>query len=86
MVEKLLNRVLTRRVRVRILAIELLNASQALHFRQPLKTSDFLEDFLKSYRAEVPFIEKDEILHVTIKKSIAFIENLSIDETVLFGK
>ena len=69
----------------RVLAIELLNASQALHFRQPLKTSEFLENFLKSYRAEVPFIEKDEILHLTIKKSIAFIENMEVDEVELFG-
>ncbi len=69
----------------RVLAIELLNASQALHFRQPLKTSVFLENFLKSYRAEVPFIEKDEILHVTIKKSIGFLENMEVDEVELFG-
>ena len=32
-----------------ILAIELLNASQALHFRIPLKSSPFLETFLKIY-------------------------------------
>jgi histidine ammonia-lyase len=37
----------------RILAIELMNASQALEFRRPLKSSEFLEMFVKSYREEV---------------------------------
>ncbi len=36
----------------RILAIELLNGSQALEFRRPLKSSDFIESFVKSYREE----------------------------------
>jgi histidine ammonia-lyase len=70
----------------RILAIELLNASQALYFRKPLKTSPFLEHMLKSYRSEIPFIEKDEILHNTIQKSIAFVRTLEIDAKELFRK
>jgi len=68
----------------RVLAIELLNASQALFFRNPLKSSPFLESFLKAFRKEIPFIEKDEILHLKIKKSIDFIQNLQVDETTLF--
>jgi histidine ammonia-lyase len=68
----------------RVLAIEFLNASQALHFRKPLKTSPFLESVLTSYRSEIPFIEKDEILHEAIAKSILFIENLEVDATELF--
>lgn len=63
----------------RILAIELLNASQALAFRTPLKSSDFLEMFLKAYRDEVPFIKEDEVLHFAIKESITFLQNLTID-------
>jgi len=41
----------------RILAIELFNAAQAFHFRRPLKTSPFLENFYESYRKKVDFIE-----------------------------
>ncbi len=62
-----------------VLAVELLNASQALHFRKPLKTSAFLEQFLTAYRAEIPFIEKDEILHDAMFKSLSFIQNLTVD-------
>ena len=67
-----------------ILAIELLNASQALYFRLPLKPSPFLESFLQSYRSEVPFIENDIVLSTEIKKTISFIENLAIDTNELF--
>lgn len=62
-----------------VLAIELLNASQALMYRRPLKTSEFLEQFLTAYRSEVPFIEKDEILHDVMQKSLHFIQNLEVD-------
>jgi histidine ammonia-lyase len=67
-----------------ILAIELLNASQALHFRIPLKSSPFLETFLKIYREEVPFIENDTVLSLEINKCIEFIKNLAIDTEELF--
>ena len=40
----------------RILAIELMNASQAIEFRRPLQSSDFIEMFLKSFRATVPLV------------------------------
>lgn len=66
----------------RILAIELMNASQAIEFRRPLKTSDFLEMFLKSYREEVPLVEEDRILHYDIENTIAFLQNLQLDESV----
>lgn len=68
----------------RVLAIELFNASQALQFRAPLKSSEFLESFLQAYREEVPFVEEDQILHDDIQASIAFIENLAIDDEELF--
>jgi histidine ammonia-lyase len=66
----------------RILAIELMNASQALEFRRPLKSSEFLETFVKSYREEVPLVTEDRILHYDIENTIAFLHNLQIDETV----
>src|SRR5574343_1479968 len=63
----------------RILAIELLNASQALEFRRPLKSSEFIESFVKSYREEVPFVSEDRILHYDIEKSISFLNSFQID-------
>lgn len=66
----------------RILAIELMNASQAIHFRAPLKSSDFIEMFLKSYREEVPLVSEDRILHYDIEKTISFLKSFQIDESV----
>lgn len=63
----------------RILAIELMNASQAIEYRKPLKTSDFLQQFIKSYREEVPLVKEDRILHYDIEKSVAFLNSFMID-------
>jgi histidine ammonia-lyase len=63
----------------RILAIELLNASQALEFRRPLKSSEFIERFVQSYREEVSFVSEDRILHYDIEKSVAFLNSFQID-------
>ncbi len=63
----------------RILAIELFNASQAIEFRRPLKSSDFIESFLKSYREEVAIVTEDRIMHYDIEKSIAFLNSFQID-------
>jgi histidine ammonia-lyase len=63
----------------RILAIELFNASQAIEFRRPLLSSDFIESFLKSYREEVAIVTEDRIMHYDIEKSIAFLNSFQID-------
>jgi histidine ammonia-lyase len=63
----------------RILAIELLNGSQALEFRRPLQSSEFIESFVKSYREEVSFVSEDRILHYDIEKSIIFLNSFQID-------
>ncbi|WP_353085360.1 histidine ammonia-lyase [Flavobacterium sp.] len=63
----------------RILAIELMNASQAIEFRRPLNSSDFIEMFLKSYREEVPFVKEDRILHYDIEKSITFLNSFLVN-------
>jgi histidine ammonia-lyase len=68
----------------RIIAIELMNASQAIQFRRPLKTSPFLEDFLTKYIKKVPFIEVDEVLHDDIEASIKFLQDYHIDIEELF--
>ena len=63
----------------RILAIELLNGSQALEFRRPLKSSEFIESFVKSYREDVPFVSEDRILHYDIEKSVSFLNSFQIE-------
>ena len=63
----------------RILAIELFNASQAIEFRRPLQSSDFIESFLKSSREEVAIVTEDRIMHYDIEKSIAFLNSFQID-------
>jgi histidine ammonia-lyase len=68
-----------------ILAIELMNAAQALEFRKPMKTSPFLESLLKMYRTEVCFVEEDTILHEDIAATIDFIKTLVIDKEELFS-
>lgn len=67
----------------RILSIELMTASQALSFRTS-KSSDFIENLMKTYRQDVPIIEKDEILHNQMKMSLDFLQNLSIEEDILY--
>lgn len=64
----------------RILAIELFNAAQALEFRRPLKSSDFIEMFVKAYREEVSFVSEDRILHYDIEKSIHFLKSFQVEE------
>ena len=65
-----------------ILAIELFNASQALFFRK-LKTSPFLESFLKSFRQDVAFVENDIELSPQINKTKLFLQNFNLDTEIL---
>ncbi len=62
----------------RILAIELMNAAQALEFRRPLKSSPILENFVAEYRKHVSFVENDKIMQPEIAKSVLFIENVEL--------
>ncbi len=68
-----------------ILAIELMNASQALFFREPVRSSPFLQSFVDSYRKEIPFIEDDKVMHDEIVKSENFIRFLNIESDELFA-
>jgi histidine ammonia-lyase len=67
----------------RILAIELMNASQAIEYRRPLQSSDFIEMFLKSYREEVPLVKEDRILHYDIEKTVSFLNSFQIENDLL---
>ncbi len=60
----------------KILAIELMNAAQALEFRRPLKSSPKIEHLVEQYRKVVPFIEEDTVMYVNIEKSINFIRKM----------
>ncbi len=67
----------------RILAIELMNGSQALGFRKE-KTSEFLASFVELYRGEVPFVNEDRILHEDIEKSLLFLQVTSLDPELIY--
>lgn len=68
----------------RILAIELMNASQAMEFRKE-KSSNFIEQFLASYKEVVPFVDNDRVLANDIENSVAFLKNLGVEGEVLFN-
>ena len=61
-----------------ILAIELINASQALFFRSH-KTAPFLEKFITAFREAVPKVTKDRILHKDFQKSVEFLKSLTLE-------
>ncbi len=57
-----------------LIAIELLNAAQALEFRRPLTSSDTVEQLISRFRQVVPYVENDMEMHRLIAESIAFVE------------
>ena len=57
----------------RVLAIELFNAAQALHFRRPLHSSEVLEQMVEEFRQRVPFIENDTVMYPYINEAIDFL-------------
>lgn len=62
-----------------ILAIELITATQALHFRKPLKTSETLQKFVDTFRTVVPFIETDRLLHDDMVKAEVFLKEIKLE-------
>lgn len=62
-----------------ILAIELLNAAQALDFRRPMKTSPFLENIMTEYRNIVPFIKTDVVMYSRIQKTVGFLRTIPVN-------
>ncbi|MBS1645277.1 MAG: histidine ammonia-lyase [Bacteroidetes bacterium] len=53
----------------RVLAIELLTAAQGLEFRRPLKASKPVEQAYAALREQVPFMDKDRVLHEDLIKA-----------------
>nr|WP_321223157.1 histidine ammonia-lyase [uncultured Psychroserpens sp.] len=68
----------------KVLAIELLNASQALYFRKPLNSSPFINSFLESYRSEVQFVAEDKVFYKLMKQTQHFIGEFYIENEILF--
>ena len=60
----------------RVLAIELLNAAQALEFRRPKRSSQTIERIWEEYRKCVPFVDDDCVLYPYIAASVEFIGKL----------
>ena len=59
----------------RILAIELLNAAQALDFRRPAKSSPALEKMHTAFRKRVPFVKDDVVMHDLMESALAFVSS-----------
>jgi histidine ammonia-lyase len=58
----------------KVLAIELLSATQALEFRRPMKSSPVLEELMSGFRRVISFNEADRVLHNDMKAAIGFIQ------------
>jgi histidine ammonia-lyase len=61
-----------------ILAVELITASQALHFREPLKTSPVLQSWVDNFRNAVPLIEEDRLLHDDMVRAEKFLKEIKL--------
>lgn len=67
-----------------VLAIELFNASQAVSYREPLKTSQFLHQFINAFREEIPLVKDDVMMATFIKKSKDFLAGFQIENELVF--
>lgn len=65
-----------------VLAIELINASQAFNFRKDYKSSKSVQRVVSDFRNQIPIIKEDRYLHEDISKAIEFIRTYPIDEIV----
>ena len=61
-----------------ILAIELMNAAQAIEFRRPLKSSACIEALHSAYRKIVPFVDNDTVMYPYIASSIKFLNDYEL--------
>ena len=63
----------------RILAIELMNAAQALEFRRPLRSSQPIEKIFAAYRTIVPFVDNDTVMYPYIATSVKFLNEYELN-------
>ena len=62
----------------RVLAIELMNAAQALEFRRPLRSSSAIETMYSAYRQVVPFVDDDTVMFPYIASSVKFLNEYEL--------
>ncbi len=58
-----------------LLGIELLNATQALAFRRPARTSAALEQVAAAFREKVAFVSQDRILYPDLQAAASFVRD-----------
>lgn len=62
----------------RVLAIELMNAAQALEFRRPMRSSQTVEAIFEAYRKVVPFVDNDTVMFPHIASSVNFLNEYEL--------
>ncbi|MDR5590159.1 histidine ammonia-lyase [Christiangramia sp. SM2212] len=63
-----------------VLAIELFNASQAIHFREPAKTSEILDRVITKFRESVPVLTEDRTMAPYIKSAKVFVDEFEVED------
>lgn len=63
----------------KILAIELMNAAQAMEFRRPARSSVFIEHFVADYRKMVPFVENDRVMFTDMEATATFLRYVPLN-------
>ncbi|WBA42666.1 histidine ammonia-lyase [Hymenobacter canadensis] len=58
-----------------LLGIELLNATQALEFRRPARTSEALEQVVAAFREKVSFVSQDRVLYPDLHAAADFVRS-----------
>ncbi|MGB5459801.1 MAG: aromatic amino acid lyase, partial [Eudoraea sp.] len=66
----------------KILAIELLTATQAFEYRKPLKSGILLEEVHKEVRKKVAFAKKDRVFADDIEQGIKLVRNQTIIQRI----
>lgn len=62
----------------RLLAIEWMVAMQALDYRRPLRSSEYIEIAREKYRTLVPRLAEDRVLSTDIEMTVAFLKGLPV--------
>jgi histidine ammonia-lyase len=69
----------------RVLAIELMNAAQAIDMQRPTRTSPRLEEFLARFREKVPFNAEDRVMYHDIDHAVEFLRQETTGRTTPFN-
>jgi histidine ammonia-lyase len=62
----------------RVLAIELMNAAQAMEFRRPMQSAPALEQLFADFRQVVPFVHTDRVMHPDMERSVGFLRDYNL--------